>query len=430
MIRYVKLLVLISLSLFLSKHGSACSMYKITWHGKTMVGSNYDANYLTCRIWFETAKNNKTYGAFFVGGRAEEENGVLPQSGMNDAGLSFSRLAVMTPEGKLQETASHKRISNHVQYFTDILHTCKTLDDIRNYIQQNGYGFFNNEVCMFIEKSGRYLIVEPDTISSGTDEKYVLANFCPSSTDLSGIRQARYLKGVAFLKNKVDTSVAFCTALSDTMHVCREKIGDGTLLTFIRDLDKGMIYLNFYHDYQRQVAFNLQDELAKGDHAMPVPSLFPGNKEYQKLVDFKTPQNNASINLLMVFCVLLFSCSGLYFLLGFVRKRKTGPYAYIHLVLFVMDLILLSYVLILVRNENIFYFPAPYRDYEFSVLNVAAYIPFLLLALIVPLMRMNLVLARKHAWHIVSISLFAIHNIIFTVLIGFFAYWGLYNVLG
>jgi hypothetical protein len=402
-------------------------MYKITHGGKTMVGSNYDAYYLTSKIWFEN-RINGGYGAVFVGARAEGNNGILPQSGMNDEGLTFSRLAAPTPNNELLETTSKEVITNHVSYFKDILHKCKTIEDVTNYIAQNGYGFFSNEVCIYVEKSGKYLIVEPDTLTTGNDAKYVLSNFCPSSTDHSTIKQIRYLNGVAFLKNKIDTSIAFCTALSDTMHVCRNKMGDGTLLTLIRDLNEKLIYLNFYHDYQHQVKFNLKDELAKGDHVLEIPTLFPSNAEYEKLAAFKTPQNSTSIDFFMRSCSVLFSFSSLYFLVSFFRKRKTANYSIVKLILFSVGIILFYYVLVLVRNENIFYFPAPYKDYKFTMLNVAAYIPFLLLLLIIPLIKVNMRIFKEHAWFNFSKWLFAINNIIYTILLGLFAYWGLFNI--
>ena len=52
--------------------------------------------------------------------------------------------------------------------------------------------------------------------------------------------------GVEFLKTKVDTTLQFYSALSDTMHVCRPKIGDGTLLTSIWDLNALHVDLFFY----------------------------------------------------------------------------------------------------------------------------------------------------------------------------------------
>src|SRR6185369_6292211 len=122
------------------------------------------------------------------------------------------------------------------------------------------------------------LVVEPYTLTLGNDSKYVLANFCPSTiTDFSTIKQTRYINGTAFLKNKIDTSVAFCSALSDTMHVCRKKHGDGTLLTSIWDLSNGIVHLYFYHDYKHTVQFSLKEELSKGNHSYEIASLFPAN---------------------------------------------------------------------------------------------------------------------------------------------------------
>lgn len=427
-IQNFKFTLLVIITLFSFEYGFSCSMYKITLDGKTMVGCNYDAYYLTAKIWFESGINKNSYGAAFVGARSEGNNGILPQSGMNDEGLAFSRLAAPTPAKNLLETSSIKVITDHVKYLKDVLHKCKTIEEVISYIAQNGFGFFSDEVCIYIEKSGRYLIVEPDTLTTGNDAKYVLSNFCPSSTDYSTIKQIRYLNGVEFLKNKIDTSIVFCTALSDTMHVCRKKMGDGTLVTLIRDLNEGLIYLYFYHDYQHQLKFKLKDELAKGDHVLEIPKLFPPNAEYEKLATFKTPQNSTGLNYFMRFCVILFSFTSLYFLISYFRKRKTANHSNVKLILFTLGLILIYYVFVLIRNENIFYFPAPYKDYKFTMLNVAAYIPFMLLLLIIPLITVNLRIFKEHGWLNFSKWLFAINNLVYTILLGLYTYWGLFNM--
>jgi len=247
------------------------------------------------------------------------------------------------------------------------------------------------------------------------------------------VKQKRYLNGIAFLKNKAGTDIAFCTALSDTMHVCREKMGDGTLLTSIRDLNEGIIYLNFYHDYRHQIKFNLKEELAKGDHMLEVPALFPKNAEYEKLRNFRTPQNNSSIEHFFMFCCGLFLFSALFFLVSFFRNRKTpveikSSYNKIKFLLFILSGVLLYYILALVRNENIFYFPAPYKDYTFSMLNIAAYIPFLVLLLIVPLLRINLKIFREHSWRNFSKWLFALNNLAYLTLMILFVYWGFFDI--
>jgi hypothetical protein len=403
-------------------------MYKITSGGKTMVGSNFDAYYLTPKIWFENASEKGLYGSVFVGGRLDGSNGVAPQTGMNDSGLTFSRLVAAPPENGVRVSSGKKTITNPTFYLKDIIHNCKTVDEVRNYISQYDHSYFMNDVFLYIERSGRYLIVEPDTMTFGNDANYVLANFCPTQIqDFSTIKQVRYRNGVAFLKNKVDTSIAFCTAMSDTMHVCRKKVGDGTLATIIRDLNEGTLYLNFYHDYKHQVKFNLAEELAKGDHIFDMPSLFPKNAEFEKLYNYKTPSNNITVMNFMMFSFGLFFFSFLFFLVSYLRKRKTASYSSMKLILASLSLFLMYYVLVLVKNENIFYFPAPYKDYKFSLVNIASYIPMLLLLLIIPLYRTNRHVFKQKSWPVISRWLFAINNLTYSILIILFAYWGLYN---
>ena len=86
---YVILLVTLALTIFQNKI-KACSMYKITADGKTMVGCNHDAWLTTPKIWFETAKQQNEYGTVFTGSREVSPYRTTPQSGMNTVGLAFS----------------------------------------------------------------------------------------------------------------------------------------------------------------------------------------------------------------------------------------------------------------------------------------------------------------------------------------------------
>ena len=419
------------LVLFLSDSAQSCSMYKISMNGKTMLGSNYDAYYLTTRIWFENGTKTGDYGAVFTGGRIDRENKIAPQSGMNEFGLAFTQAAVHSKE--LTGITNRKTISNITTYFKDILHKCRTVEEVKDYINQYDHSNFS-AVFLYTDKSGKYLIVEPDTIIEGNDPKYVLSNFCPSQTpDLSIIKMKKYTNGIAFLKNKIDTTIGFCTALSDTMHVCRKKIGDGTLLTSIWDVNAGITYLYFYHDYKHLVQFNLKDELAKGNHALEIPTLFPPNAEYEKLIDFKIPQNSSAIQLFFIFCGGLFLFSSIFFIISFFRNRKAqkgikNHFNKIKVLLSLMSTILLYYIFVLATNELIFYYPAPYKDATFSLLNIAAYIPFLILLLTVLLLRINLKIFKENAWSNFSKWIFAINNLTYLTLIILFAYWGLFNI--
>ncbi|MCD6067304.1 MAG: hypothetical protein K0S33_2130 [Bacteroidetes bacterium] len=414
-------LLTVFILLFFAEKTISCSMYKLTVNGKTMVGGNYDAYYLTTKIWFENGKPGE-YGAVFSGARYDGANGFAPQSGMNEFGLAFSGAAA--PPSEKKGVIVKPGILSRTAYLKDILHKCKTVEEVKTYISRHDYGYFTADVFLFADKSGKYLIVEPDTMTTGNEPKCVLSNFCPSVTKESdALKMARYRKGVEFLKNKIDTSLAFCTALSDTMHVCREKIGDGTLLTCIRDLNEGILYYYFYHDYKHPVKFNLKDELSKGDHMYEVPKLFPLNAEYEKLRNYKTPMNSPSILAFMLISVVIFLFSALFFLISFFRKRKTARYSYLKLIVFALGISMSFYALLLTRNENVFYFPAPYGEPLF-----AAYIPFAALLLIIPLAIFNRKIFKDNTWGRFSKWLFTLTNILYLLFIILFGYWGLFNI--
>ncbi len=419
--RFITSLITGFLFLFNLQFAHSCSTYKVTVGGKTMVGSNYDTWFESPRIWFETTG----YGASFSGARQEGQNKFAPQTGMNEYGLAFVTLATATPENGIPPV-NKMRIENRTNYLKDILHKCKNTDEAKAYIEQYDHSTLSQDVFFYVDRGGNYLVVEPYKILSGNEAKYVLANFCPSTiNDFDEIKQVRYKKGVAYLQNKIDTSIEFCTSLSDTMHVCREKIGDGTLLTSILDLNDCDIYLNFYHDYNHQVKLNLKKKLLKGNHSFEIASLFPPNDEYKKLMTFKTPLNNSAMDSFLRLCLALFLFSAFAFLISYFKKR-----ANIKLLLFALSLIMMYYVIVLATEIGIFYNPAPYKDYKFTMLNVAAYIPFLLLLLIVPLLVKNKNVFKNREWSFFPKWLFAVNNLTYIVLIILFSYWGLYNIFG
>ncbi|MBI3234481.1 MAG: hypothetical protein HYZ42_10660 [Bacteroidetes bacterium] len=404
-------------------------MYKITVGNKTMVGCNEDAWRLTPHIWFENAHKPGQYGATFTGSRYDGANGYAPQSGMNELGLTFSRLASHTPNNKPITNEVKKNITNPILFLKDILHSCKTVAEVKAYISQYDHSFFDSDVFIYIDKSGDYLVVEPFVMTLGHEPNYVLSNFCPSvTTDNDARKLDRFRNGVEFLKHKTDTSLSFCTALSDTMHVCREKIGDGTLLTSIWDLNNGIVNLYFYHQYKNVVTFNLSDELRKGDHILEIQSLFPPNAEFEKLGTYQIPHNNIALGVLVVCLALLLFFSSIYFLVSFFKSRKTLQYAYIQLFLFAFGWALSYYLYILCQNMYIFYFSSPYKDPSSLLISLASYIPFALLLVIIPLFLFNFKIMKEKAWNVAGKWLFTANSVAYIILLGLFFYWELFCI--
>ena len=424
--KFARLTLFTIITFAVIQDGIACSGYKITIGNRTIFGSNHDAWFTTPHIWFETATIDK-YGAAFTGSRFDGENGYAPQSGMNEMGLVFERLVAYHP--KQATFANRKPISNPTKYLKDILHNCKTVEEVQEYISKYDHSYFIEDVFIYVDKSGKYLIVEPYKLTIGNDPTYVIANFCPSITPEQNAKKLdRYRNGVAFIKSGFDTTLKFCTDLLDTMHVCRNKIGDGTLISSIWDLNNGTVNLYFYHDFKTTVQFNLSEELKKGDHIIAVETLFPYNPEFEKLRLFKTPKDSILIGVFIVASAAFFLLTSIFFLFQYFRKKQNKRYSYIQLLLFPIGLILFYYMIVLSGSVKVFYFPAPYKDPTNVFVSLTSYIPFLLLLLILPFSVINYRLLKNNSWSYLGLGLFTINNLIYIILIGLFSYWKFYDI--
>jgi hypothetical protein len=425
---YKILLVTLVLALY-QNNLMACSMYKITATGKTMVGCNHDTWLTTPKIWFEKAKQNNGYGSVFTGSRQVSANRTTPQSGMNTAGLVFSRLSSYYPKQSNRFTARRK-ITNEADYLSEILHRCATVKEVKKYIQQYNHSFFLNDVFIYIDSLGAYLIVEPYKLIEGNNPNYVLANFCPSITNNEQARKLeRYRNGADFLKShKVSSSLDFSTSLADTMAVCRSRNGDGTLITSIFDTKEKVVGIYFYHNFDSLVQFNLTDELSKGDHILNIAEIFPWNPEFERLINFKTPSNTPVLRLLLGLFAGLLALISVALLLLQIQKNKRTPLSFKSvLVLVSLNFILIAYIVVLNTNNSIFYFDVPYQHYNSRLISASSYTPFLLLGLFLPLViytRNSLKAKKLKMWLRTTLVLnYAVH----LMLLLSFGYWGLFN---
>jgi hypothetical protein len=408
-------------------------MYKLTVNGATMLGNNEDSWRHTSQIWFVPAVGPK-YGAAYVG-YADKQ---AADGGVNEHGLAFDAFSMPTKQLKNKPDANKKDFT--FSQANKVLEQCKTVREVYTLLQSfnlhllNGSPLFHGGMLLFADGNGEYLTVEADTMIFGSENKFVLANFSPATTkDLNTIKIERYCKGVQFLSNKIDTSLSFCTALSDTMSVSRSKIGDGTLYTSIYDLNKGLIYVYFFHDYKNLVTFNIKDELAKGTHTYPMTSLFPPNEAYNKFVNYKTPQNTPALKITLIVLLVVFLFTALYLLYQIVKRKSAvtqtnGAYKTTVYLMSIISLLLSYYCFNLLRYEGIFYFPSPYQDYHFSILNVMAYLPFLLLAAFIPLAVYSMRIYKSSTWNSFTKKLLLANNLLHVTVIILFAYWHLYNV--
>jgi tetratricopeptide (TPR) repeat protein len=282
----VTIIALLILVFILNQNAFGCTMFKLTMYGKTMVGNNEDYWNPNSRIWFEHGKVGE-YGAVYVG-----YDNFWPQGGMNQAGLVFDGFSM--DYLAISDTLGKKSLD--ANFLQDLMRKCANVDDVKKYFAQFNLKGLETSMFLFIDKTGKYLVVEGDSLITGNNQSYVLSNFYPSLIkEGNEIGLPFYHKGKKLLDSKKDTTISFCSSVMDTMHQERNW-GAGTMYTTIYDLKDGTIFLYFFRDYTHVVKFNLNQELKKMDYSLVIPDLFPENKRGQ---DFLNNYNaiNSSLDL-------------------------------------------------------------------------------------------------------------------------------------
>lgn len=167
--------------------------------------------------------------------------------------------------------------------------------------------------------------------------------------------------------------------------------------------------------------------MAKDDHSYSFTELFPDNKNYQKFLHYKTPQNSKVIFVFIVACGLLFFFSSVFFLISFFKSSNTN-YKYFKLGISALSIALCVYAYGLLRNEGIFYFPSPYDDGISLIVSLTSYLPFVLLISIIPFLIFMVKIFRQKKWSGFAKWLLATNNFAYIILIGLFAYWKLFDI--
>lgn len=411
-----------------SNEGRCCSMYKVSQNNCTMVGNNEDSWGRDSQIWFEPKGPGK-YGVVCVGYARKQLN---PDGAMNEAGLCFDAFSM--PHRTNVPKRDMKKSDFSYSNLKEIMQQFQTVEEVYTYLKQknlqvlNGSPLFHGGMLLFVDKKGNYLVVEADKMSMGSDPTFVLANFSIAHTkNLKTIKMERYCKGVSFLqKYPYKTNLSYCEALSETMSVNRPKIGDGTLYTNIFDLNKGLVHLYFYRDFQNKITFDLKNELKKGHRVYDMASLFHTNSKYEVFLTYKTPQNNVLIKVFMIFLSVLSMFLGFWSLKG-VRKNK-WKYSMQKILRFIFYFVFSFYLWVLLRHENIFYFEAPYQDPFSKLVSGCAYFPVVFLIVLIPLSIYIFKLIRSQESSLFNKGLHITFGVSYLFALFGCAYWELYSV--
>ncbi|MCF6347674.1 MAG: tetratricopeptide repeat protein [Flavobacteriaceae bacterium] len=265
-----------TIALLFPKIGVACSMYKLTKNGRTIVGNNEDYFSPNSQFWFE-AGTKDTFGVMYMGLLDNFAQGAINEKGLVFDGFWEPYLEVKNTEAKIQiyiQDALKK-----------VMQTMTNVKEVQSYLNTINLSSLEDGQLVFVDESGTYLIIEGDEMFLGNEAEKTFSNFYYSQIQsLDDVNLPYFQKGQEFLKN---------TQQSMALDYCSEAMSNfaqfriaPTQYTTIYDLEELTIRVHLFQDFSNYVEFDLKKELQKGNHRTMIADLFPKNskgvKHYKK----------------------------------------------------------------------------------------------------------------------------------------------------
>jgi tetratricopeptide (TPR) repeat protein len=281
----MKHLTLICFLLFLliPDSGKACTMYKITKNGQTIVGNNEDYLSPNSQFWFETG-TPETYGVMYMGLLDNFAQGAVNEAGLVFDGFWEPYLEIKNTEGKLAIPIG--------EALKKVMQTMSKVADVKNYLQTINLSALANGQLVFVDQSGNYLVLEGDEMILGDESEKTFSNFYYSQINsLEEVELDYFQKGQAFI-DSTSTSPTF-EYCSQAMHQFSQSKIAATQYTTIYDLNKLTIRVHLFNDFSEFIELDLKKELQKGDHRTMIAELFPidskGHLHYKKYNNLEQP---------------------------------------------------------------------------------------------------------------------------------------------
>ncbi len=289
----------------------ACTGFIVRNAETTLVGNNEDNNATNLRIWFipgGPARHGMVYfGTFDPVGNAEEREG-----GMNDQGLFIDGFAVPRLVPAQADGTHIKDLS--FDFVDRALAECANVGEVEALARRHRIRLYSAQ-WMFGDRNGDSIIIEGERIIRGDGRFQVCTNFRQSG--LSGREPPcwRYQTAVGMLSRMETPTVASCR------EILRAVSGRNTQYSYVLDLNARRIHYYHFHDFSREIVFDLEVELAKGSHSIDTVHRFP-SKLGARMLASRGAFYFASFTLWFLLFSLLFW--GLRAIFRRLRKEKAG----------------------------------------------------------------------------------------------------------
>lgn len=270
---------------------SGCSVFTISKGDRVFFGGNDDYVNPDQYYWVEPGKG-EDYGVVWIG---TPDN---VQQGVNEVGLAYDanglpEVAMNPHRERIPWSGGTTSPQMH------ILHECATVEEVIEWVQIHQVYPRMNDQKQFADASGDAVLISPGTDGELVftrkpqgDGYLVSTNFNVTNPEHGfGYPCWRYETAQEMLGQLVEGSgevtARDAAGVLDAVHQ-----GGGTSWTIeslVADLPNGVIYLYFFHQFDRPVVLNVADELAHPRAPGPLSALFPDDvqeeaaRRYQRI---------------------------------------------------------------------------------------------------------------------------------------------------
>jgi tetratricopeptide (TPR) repeat protein len=258
---------------------NACTIFMANDGKNVWIGNNEDEIQSTkYRMWFYPAKKNN-YGyaiwtdlniKLFSSINLKMLSYLNPQGGLNEHGLFMDFTAI----DEIKVTKDEQKKNRKKEVVTDILKTCKTVDEALAYLNKFNLIKLNSAQLFIGDATGNYATVTGGYIVTKTTNSFALTNYCISN----GKNEACHRRDVA--THYLSSGTTF--QLNDIANIL-EKAAQKfpykytTNVSVAVNLKTATINMYYKHDFTTVVTLNLAQELKKGKHHKDIEKYFAKN---------------------------------------------------------------------------------------------------------------------------------------------------------
>ena len=256
---------------------SGCTVFTVCKDGRAFFGGNDDYINPDSYYWVDPG-DGRNYGAIWIG---QPDN---VQQGVNERGLAYD--ATGLPRVDVNPHSERIPVSGgYSSYPIHILHACATVEEVITWIKAHQWHSYMHDQLQFADATGDAVI-----ISAGTDGELVFTrkprgdgflvctNFnVAHPTNGYGYPCWRYARAQELLGQLANqgrqVTAQDAAHVLDAVHV--KGGASWTIESMVADLANSLVYLYYFHQFDRPVLLNVKEEIAGGRAPGPLSKLFP-----------------------------------------------------------------------------------------------------------------------------------------------------------